>query len=85
MGRPTGRPRGWRDDPAWRHARALKAGLAARAAHAKRRGAKLGHLTKSEAYWLGYRTAANRIYRWYRLKLEQGRVREDAPARAETE
>lgn len=75
MGACTGRPRGWIEDPAKRHARAVKAGAASgRAAQARARERVKG-LTPEEAFAQGDRVGYARAYhfwrRWARRTVEQ--------------
>jgi hypothetical protein len=69
MAKKTGKPRGWRDDPAWRHQRAVKAGEAARRAHQRRAIERSVGYTKAENYIRGYRVGFNRAYQFWRAKF----------------
>lgn len=67
----TGKPRGWRDDPAWRHARAVKAGQAAKRAHAAQAIARVKGLSATQAYQRGYITGYKRAYVAWRARYER--------------
>lgn len=75
MGARTGRPRGWRDDPAWRHQRALAAGRASGVAAHARALARVAHLKPAAAYSKGYGNGYRRAYvywqRWARRTVAQ--------------
>ena len=62
-------------DPQWRHQRAMKAGLAARASYGRRRAAAAaGFRTKAAAYQAGYRRGYQAAMAWWRRKyLREGR------------
>lgn len=62
----TGNPRGWIPDPAKRHARAVKAGEAARRAHQQRAYERAGHLHPIAAYAAGYKTGYNRAWHFWK-------------------
>lgn len=66
MGLRTGRPRGWIDDPAKRHARAAKAGAAARRAHLERARERAEGLSGAAAFSKGYRVGYQRAYQGWR-------------------
>lgn len=61
------------DDPAWRRARAVKAGRAAAAVHARRARKNAAiYRTPEAAYAAGYRTGYRRAYvAWKRWALAQ--------------
>lgn len=66
MGERTGRPRGWIDDPAKRHARAVKAGEAARRAHHARAIERAKRFSPAAAYLRGDRAGYTRAYHYWR-------------------
>lgn len=66
MGARTGRPRGWRDDAAWRRERGLKAGRASALAAKRRAVARARGLTPAEAYVHGDGNGYRRAYAYWR-------------------
>lgn len=57
-------------DPAWRHARAVQAGAAARRAYERQRRERGdAFATKGDAYAAGYRCGYYRAMRWWRRKF----------------
>lgn len=66
MGARTGRPRGWRDDPAWRHQRAVAAGRGAARAARERALERAAGLKPAAAYAQGDRVGYQRAYRYWR-------------------
>jgi hypothetical protein len=71
-------PRGWLADPAARHARAVKAGQAARRTYLRRARERAKGLSPAEAWTQGYRTGYQRAYCYWRQWAERVRKREAA-------